>query len=856
AYAQGNDIHFAPGQYNPETQSGQELLGHELTHVVQQRQGRVQGTTQTKGLAVNDDTALEHEADVMGKKAASGEVIKKSFYNQPQGEQISYIAQLTPDVNSVQIESAIEFNNGLNLKAQTVRIVQFLLGVNPTGSFNRDTIIAIAQFNHNNHLENLSGQLREAEFAESINSLIGPLSVEQVLCLNNAERLESPENIREQIRNSQNQFAATDGQLDTATFANLFSRTVSLGQQQYALLLAVDYYNLENDSIVSINYSNEVPGLFNLNVPFSNIVLTDGSALMNNQITITGAPNTLKKITLGDFAFESLELFRAAFNLIRNIQYLPANSETQNANLVDDTTLEPLSQEQMNLASAHNNFILSDIVSRSLVQIALGAPLSAQFDVSSVNHLRVFQVSNNLNRTDGRLDFDTIDLIVRNMIERGEREGVLRIASDFYNIGEHQLAIILNSSAIGNEAFEQNDEIDGVKNIDFGDSAFLNGLTGIAEVLETAVGSEVTFNARLADVLFAGNNALNPTRRNAMWENPNTQQQSGVVPWVHEQFPDEDVIRRYLSRTDLTDDEKIAALGQLSIELGWLEFLMGVLFYGGSNQSWENAGNNNQGAFINRYKSTVGNNPNNLPWCTMFSGYLQRMIGFNESLSTQGPLIFNAGRRLDNWATQGINLITGVDDFSDPSDFENYSGASINRQNWINLRNSLNTPGATQEQRQTFLNEFLQNRVTPQAGDIMVVTSTGNNTYGANSSSHTVVVESFNNNLITTIEGNRGHRVTGTSINLLDSTDVSNILLLKRIGLEFFPSNLENDNQVEGQEEENGIEQIDAENLLNPLRFISRNLQLLAAQKNFISSSENGALVEEMVGNNNAGGTF
>ncbi|MFN6945480.1 MAG: DUF4157 domain-containing protein [Cytophagaceae bacterium] len=74
AYAQGNDIHFAPGQYNPETQSGQELLGHELTHVVQQRQGRVQATTQAKGLAVNDDPALEHEADVMGKKAAEGKV--------------------------------------------------------------------------------------------------------------------------------------------------------------------------------------------------------------------------------------------------------------------------------------------------------------------------------------------------------------------------------------------------------------------------------------------------------------------------------------------------------------------------------------------------------------------------------------------------------------------------------------------------------------------------------------------------------------------------------------------------------------------------------------------------------------
>lgn len=73
AFAKGNDIHFAPGMYNPESQKGQELLGHELTHVVQQRQGRVQPTVQKKGLGINDDAGLEKEADVMGEKAAKGE---------------------------------------------------------------------------------------------------------------------------------------------------------------------------------------------------------------------------------------------------------------------------------------------------------------------------------------------------------------------------------------------------------------------------------------------------------------------------------------------------------------------------------------------------------------------------------------------------------------------------------------------------------------------------------------------------------------------------------------------------------------------------------------------------------------
>ena len=61
AYAQGNDIHLASGQ--------EKHLPHELGHVVQQAQGRVAATTSVGGMAVNDSPALEHEADVLGRKA-------------------------------------------------------------------------------------------------------------------------------------------------------------------------------------------------------------------------------------------------------------------------------------------------------------------------------------------------------------------------------------------------------------------------------------------------------------------------------------------------------------------------------------------------------------------------------------------------------------------------------------------------------------------------------------------------------------------------------------------------------------------------------------------------------------------
>lgn len=73
AFAQGADVHFAPGAYRPDTASGLHTIGHELTHVVQQRQGRVASTQQAMGLDINADPALEREADVLGGAAARGE---------------------------------------------------------------------------------------------------------------------------------------------------------------------------------------------------------------------------------------------------------------------------------------------------------------------------------------------------------------------------------------------------------------------------------------------------------------------------------------------------------------------------------------------------------------------------------------------------------------------------------------------------------------------------------------------------------------------------------------------------------------------------------------------------------------
>jgi hypothetical protein len=54
AYTVGDDIVFRSGSYQPDTPSGRHLLAHELTHVVQQRSGPVDGTPTGDGVSLSD----------------------------------------------------------------------------------------------------------------------------------------------------------------------------------------------------------------------------------------------------------------------------------------------------------------------------------------------------------------------------------------------------------------------------------------------------------------------------------------------------------------------------------------------------------------------------------------------------------------------------------------------------------------------------------------------------------------------------------------------------------------------------------------------------------------------------------
>ncbi len=66
AVAQGSNIAFAPGKLDFSSTHGQELLGHEISHVASQAKGEV------KGSGLVNDSALEARADREGMMAARG----------------------------------------------------------------------------------------------------------------------------------------------------------------------------------------------------------------------------------------------------------------------------------------------------------------------------------------------------------------------------------------------------------------------------------------------------------------------------------------------------------------------------------------------------------------------------------------------------------------------------------------------------------------------------------------------------------------------------------------------------------------------------------------------------------------
>ncbi|HAA14294.1 MAG TPA: hypothetical protein DCE41_22415, partial [Cytophagales bacterium] len=159
ATTRGNQIDVAPGHYNPTSSRGQQLLGHEAWHTVQQASGRVKPTLQMKtGHLINDSSALEQDADRAGEAVAAGRSYSVRGQMAYSGErrsivqrQVSFktktapkkdsplkaLADALPKIDNFYLYPANEWNNpnlqrdsnDFNLYAQEVGVPQKVVAV-------------------------------------------------------------------------------------------------------------------------------------------------------------------------------------------------------------------------------------------------------------------------------------------------------------------------------------------------------------------------------------------------------------------------------------------------------------------------------------------------------------------------------------------------------------------------------------------------------------------------------------------------------------------------------------------------------------------------------------------------------
>jgi Ubiquitin carboxyl-terminal hydrolase/Domain of unknown function (DUF4157) len=139
AYAQGSEIHLAPGQ--------ERHLPHEAWHVVQQASGRVKSRVQLKnGDGVNHDHGLEHEADVMGRAAMRYDAASHSGVAGDRTWAASSVVQRMPvaALNTIDVKmDEEELREKIVALRQILRNAQSIVSTFPLISVRTETYLSI-----------------------------------------------------------------------------------------------------------------------------------------------------------------------------------------------------------------------------------------------------------------------------------------------------------------------------------------------------------------------------------------------------------------------------------------------------------------------------------------------------------------------------------------------------------------------------------------------------------------------------------------------------------------------------------------------------------------------------------------
>lgn len=102
AYTVGNDIVFNDGAYDPSSPGGMKTIAHELTHVVQQRSGPVDGTPAAGGVTISDpgdrfERAAAANADRVMSAPAAAPAVQREAEEAPGAADPSAVQREMPE---------------------------------------------------------------------------------------------------------------------------------------------------------------------------------------------------------------------------------------------------------------------------------------------------------------------------------------------------------------------------------------------------------------------------------------------------------------------------------------------------------------------------------------------------------------------------------------------------------------------------------------------------------------------------------------------------------------------------------------------------------------------------------------
>ncbi len=299
-----------------------------------------------------------------------------------------------------------------------------------------DDLAEKAAIAHNRKLfDNKSVMIIQLITGSNVDGGMGPLTVEAIASFQTANGL------------------APDGKVDDATLNALFTDRVTLGRQEHAIQLVVDYNNIDRSDILNFHF--------------------DPAILLSDSVF---QPGGMRVVTLGTFAFLSAAFLKAIIQ-IEMLKPAPA---------VPAVGPKPalLSSAKEASAISYNRIKYQDSHSVRGIQGLVGATPSGKFDSDTVERIADFQSTNGIS-IDGKVGEETLRVIVPLLDAANQQDTAIRLIMDFYNMNTFGalIEIFFDPTLTGANAETPSKDIPGPDIIKVGPSAFAQGFAGLVHTI-------------------------------------------------------------------------------------------------------------------------------------------------------------------------------------------------------------------------------------------------------------------------------------------------------------------------------------------------------------------------------------